>query len=74
MSRSGGGFPLVRIGVPVAEGSLNLELFRGYELEPGSYDEVFDASAEDRQPLLLAASLLRCRFLSLLSHAALLAI
>ena len=41
MWRSGGGFPLVRIGVPVAEGSLNLELFRGYELEPGSYDEVF---------------------------------
>ena len=41
MSRSGGGFSLVRIGVPVAEGSLNLELFRGYELEAGSYDEVF---------------------------------
>ena len=33
--------PLVRIGVPATERSLNLELFRGYELAPGSYDEVF---------------------------------
>ena len=35
----------MRIGVPAAEGSLNLELFRGYELEPGSYE--FRARAVD---------------------------
>jgi uncharacterized circularly permuted ATP-grasp superfamily protein/uncharacterized alpha-E superfamily protein len=34
---------LVRIGVPATEASLNLELFRGYELAPGSYDEVFSS-------------------------------
>jgi len=33
----------VRIGVPAAEASVNLELFRGYELAPGSYDEVFSS-------------------------------
>ena len=41
--RSGGVIPLVRIGVPATESSLNLELFRGYELAPGSYDEVFSS-------------------------------
>lgn len=34
---------MVRIGVPATEASLNLELFRGYELAPGSYDEVFSS-------------------------------
>ncbi len=34
--------------MPVTEPSLDLELFRGYELAPGSYDEVFTASGELR--------------------------
>jgi uncharacterized circularly permuted ATP-grasp superfamily protein/uncharacterized alpha-E superfamily protein len=29
--------------VPATDGSLDLELFRGYELAPGSYDEVFSS-------------------------------
>src|SRR5215207_8585112 len=38
-----GNFPLARIGVPLSEISLDLELFRGYALAPGTYDEVFSA-------------------------------
>ena len=34
--------------MPAAEVSLDLELFRGYELEPGSYDEVFASRGELR--------------------------
>ena len=33
----------MKIGVPATEASLDLELFRGYELAPGSYDEVFSS-------------------------------
>jgi uncharacterized circularly permuted ATP-grasp superfamily protein/uncharacterized alpha-E superfamily protein len=33
----------MKIGVPTTEASLDLELFRGYELVPGSYDEVFSS-------------------------------
>jgi uncharacterized circularly permuted ATP-grasp superfamily protein/uncharacterized alpha-E superfamily protein len=39
---------LVRIGVPATEAVLDLELFRGYQLAPGSYDEVFSAPGELR--------------------------
>jgi uncharacterized circularly permuted ATP-grasp superfamily protein/uncharacterized alpha-E superfamily protein len=39
----GGVIPLVRIGVSATASSLERELFRGYELAPGSYDEVFSA-------------------------------
>ena len=34
---------MVRTGVAATESSLDSELFRGYELAPGSYDEVFSA-------------------------------
>lgn len=34
---------MVRFGVAATESSLEKELFRGYELAPGSYDEVFAA-------------------------------
>ena len=41
--QDGGIISSVRPRVPATETSLDAELLRGYELAPGSYDEVFSA-------------------------------
>src|SRR5690349_9446015 len=38
----------MRVPVPATDASVDLELFRGYELAAGSYDEVFAASGVPR--------------------------
>jgi uncharacterized circularly permuted ATP-grasp superfamily protein/uncharacterized alpha-E superfamily protein len=48
--RIGGVTSLVKIGAPTTEANLGAELFRGYELAVGTYDEVFSSRGVVRAP------------------------